>query len=221
MKKFLFSFLAASTLLWTSCSTTTTDGSDNDTTVVMNMDAPAAGTRTVRTQLSESDPYIDLRTGQPLRVRMGEGGLYTGESGDLDLYVNTNTGDTFYRGEAYPVSGHLMRDAGGAYAIDQSWFNTQYSDDNTGSDMTMSGGNMDSDPDKIRVEEDGDYKMKNKDGDIKEKLKVDGDGKDVKYKYKDDATDTKIKMTEDQIKIKDANGKTEIESDGSIKTKPR
>lgn len=219
MTKSILSFLACSSLLWTACSSTSTDGSDNDTTVVIDGDAPATATRTVRTQLSESDSYIDLRTGQPLRIRMGESGLYTAESGgDLDLYVNTSTGDTFYRGEAFPVSGHIMREAGGAYNIDQTWFDTEYSDNTNsgaGAELPVTG-----DAEKMRVEEDGDYKMKNKEGDIKEKLKVDGDGKDMKYKYKDDATDTKVKMTEDQIKIKDKTGKTEIESDGSIKTKP-
>ena len=210
MKKSLLLLAASGSLMWTSCSTTTDeDGSDNDTTVVMNADAPATATRTVRTQLSESDSYIDLRTGQPLRIRMGASGVYTAESGDdLDLFVNTTTGDTFYRGEAFPVSGHVMRDPGGSYAIDQAWFDTEYA------------GSADTDPDKMRVEDDGDYKMKNKDGDVKEKLKVDGDGKDVKYKYKDDEADTKVKMTEDQIKVKDKTGKTEIESDGSVKQKP-
>lgn len=220
MKTSLMLLAATSAFAWASCSSTTSEGSDNDTTVVMNMDAPAAGTRSVRTQLSESDSYIDLRTGQPLRIRMGETGLYTAETGDLDLYVNTTTGDTFYRGEAYPVSGHVMRDAGGAYSIDQMWFDTEYSGGNmssaSGAELPVTG-----DAEKVRTEEDGDYKMKNKDGDVKEKLKVDGDGKDVKYKYKDDATDTKVKMTEDQIKIKDKTGKTEIESDGSVKQKPR
>jgi hypothetical protein len=218
-KSHLLLFVAFTSLGWTACSTTTTDDNenDNDTSVVMNADAPATGTRTVITELSESDQYVDLRTGKPIRIRRGESGLYMAESGDLDLFVNTTTGDTFYRGEAFPVSGHVMRDPGGSYTIDESWFNTQYSDTRS-SDMGMG---TDTDPDKMRVEDDGDYKMKNKDGDIKEKLKVDGDGKDMKYKYKDDENDTKVKMTEDQIKIKDQNGKTEIESDGSVKQKPR
>ena len=217
MNKSLMLLAASCALATSACNTTTTEGSDNDTTVVMNMDAPAAGTRTVRTQLAESDSYIDLRTGQPLRIRMSESGYYTAETGgDLDLFVNTTSGDTFYRGEAFPVSGHVMRDPGGAYSIDKTWFDTEYGDIASG--MMISG---DTDPDKIRVEDDGDYKIKNKDGDVKEKLKVDGDGKDVKYKYKNDATDTKIKMTEDQIKVKDKTGKTEIESDGSVKQKPR
>lgn len=220
MNKSPLAFLSGAALLMASCSTMNDGDSDNDTTVVINTDAPATGTRTVRTQLAESDQYVDLRTGQPLRIRMGESGYYTAENGDLDLYVNTSTGDTFYRGEAFPVSGHLMRDAGGSYTVDQSWFNTQYSDNggmtSGGNDLPITG-----DAEKVRVEEDGDYKLKNNGDDVKEKLKVDGDGKDMKYKYKNDATDTKVKMTEDQIKIKDANSKTEIESDGSIKTKPR
>ena len=219
MNKSILSLLACSTLLWASCSTMSDndDASDNDTTVLMNADAPATGTRTVLTELSESDSYVDLRTGKPIRIRRGESGLYTTETGDeLSYYVNTVTRDTFYRGEAYPVSGHLMRDPGGDWMVDETWFNAQYSDAMNTTNTT----GMSSDPDKVRVEEDGDYKMKNKDGDIKEKLKVDGDGKDMKYKYKDDENDTKVKMTEDQIKIKDANGKTEIESDGSVKHKP-
>lgn len=220
MNKSILLLAASCAIASSACNTSTNEGGDNDTTVVMNMDAPATSTRTVRTQLSESDSYIDLRTGQPLRVRMGESGLYTAESGDLDLYVNTTTGDTFYRGEAFPVSGHVMRDPGGAYSIDQTWFDTQYGNDNmsasTGQELPVTG-----EAEKARTEEDGDYKLKNNEGDVKEKLKVDGDGKDMKYKYKDDATDTKVKMTEDQIKIKDKSGKTEIESDGSVKQKPR
>lgn len=213
MTKTAFSLLAATALLWAGCSTTTTEeGGDADTVTVMNEGEGAATstttttTTTVATQLSESDSYVDLSTGKPIRIRMNESGLYTGDLGDLRLYVNTTTGDTFYGGEAYRVNGHLMR-SGDTWDVDQTWLSTQ-------------SAGMNNDPTKVRVEEDGDYKMKYKEGDIKEKLKVDGDGKDMKYKYKDDEADAKIKMTEDQIKVKDASGKTEIESDGSVKHKP-
>ena len=213
MNKHTLPLVAFSALALASCSTMGDNDKEgsNDTTIVVNDDAGSGGTGAmVRTQLSESDSYIDLRTGNPVRIRRSASGLYTADAGDLGLYVNTNTGDTFYGGEAYRVNGHLMRGTSGDWDVDPTWLSSQNSADG-----------MINDPEKITTEEDGDYKMKYKEGDVKEKLKVDGDGKDVKYKYKDDEADTKIKMTEDQIKIKDPSGKTEIESDGSIKTKPR
>jgi hypothetical protein len=215
MQKSLLPLVVLAVCLSASCSTTTENDQDSnsDSTVLVEdngTDGNAA--LTARTQLSESDSYIDLRTGKPIRIRRGENGLYMSESGDLGIYVNTTTSDTFYGGQAFNVGGHLLHNDGSDWEVDQNWLNSQ--------SATNYGDGMLNEPEKVQVQDDGDYKAKYKEGDIKEKMKVDADGKDMKYKYKDDENDTKLKITDDQIKYKDPNGKTEIESDGSIKNKP-
>jgi hypothetical protein len=160
------------------------------------------GTSTVA--LSETDSYIDLKTGKTIRIRRdpSTNQYTTAEMTPLDIYVNTTSRDTFWGPSATRVNGALMRGDDGMYTVDE-----------------------------LRIERNGDgYKAKSEDGDFKIKeneneLKIkDGDMKiksnENEYKYKDG--DTKIKSNENETKIKTSDSKTEIDHrTGEVKTNPR
>jgi hypothetical protein len=176
--------------------TTTTD------TVTTTSVTPSGSTR--RVVLSESDGYIDLRTGKAIRIRRDTiQNVYTREDlTPLDIYVNTTTMDTFWGPEAVPVNNALIRDEAGMYTVDE-----------------------------LRVEQNGDgYKAKTDDGEFKVKeneneLKMkDGDAKvksnENEYKYKDGSV--KVKSNEKETVIKDKNSKTTIDNKtGDVTTKSR
>ncbi len=223
MKKIFLPALAITALAASCTSSNETNTTvNNDTTMVApGTNTTVTTTRTIITPLDESAKYIDLRSGRQIALRKNDMGIYSSDMGDLDLYYNPATNDTFYMGEAYPVNGHLMRQ-GTDYTVDRSWFETTYPTAyNTGSTATASGSlPVTGEAEKMRVEADGDMKMKNDDGTIKEKYKQDGEGDDMKYKVKNKETGEKVKVTEDQIKIKDASGtKTVVERDGDVKVK--
>lgn len=238
MKKNLLPLLALGALFAASCTSNTETHNTTinaDTAIVdpamTTTRVKRTVTRTVITQLNEKTRYVDLRTGKKINVRKNDMGFYTSDAGELDLYYDPTTRDTFYMGEAYPVNGHLVRGADNTYTLDRSWFDTQYPDAYNPAidEMAMPDGAISPDgaalpvtgePEKMRTESDGDMKMKNSDPNVKEKLKVDGEGDDMKYKLKNKQTGEKVKVTEDQVKVRDANGnKTVIEKDGDVKRK--
>jgi len=194
------SAMAMAAMAITSCkdddSTTTT------TDTVATVTTPSGSTR--RVVLSETDGYIDLKTGKTIRIhRDTVQDIYVTEDlAPLDIYVNTTTRDTFWGPEAIFVNNALIRDDAGMYTVDE-----------------------------MRVEQNGDgYKAKTEDGELKVKdneneLKMkDGDAKvksnENEYKYKDG--DTKIKSNENETKIKTSSSKTNINHNtGEVTTKDR
>jgi len=180
--------------------TTTTTTTDSNSSAVVT-EAAAPGRRIV---LSETDSYIDLKTGKTIRIRRDTvQNIYIQEDmTPLDIYVNTASMDTFWGPEAVPVNNALIHDDAGMWTVDE-----------------------------LRVERNGEgYKAKSEDGETKIKeneneLKMkDGDAKlkvnEDEYKYKDG--DTKIKGNENKTKIKTKDSKTEIDHrTGEVKTKDR
>jgi hypothetical protein len=181
---------------------------DDDATTTTTADTVSTVTTTSgstrRVVLSESDGYIDLKTGKTIHIRRDTiQNVYTQEDlTPLDIYVNTVSLDTFWGPEAISVNNALIRDDAGMYSVDE-----------------------------MRVERNGDgYKAKTEDGELKVKdneneLKMkDGDAKlksnENETKYKDDGI--KVKSNENETKIKTKDSKTTIDNKtGEVETKKR
>ena len=204
--KILLTMALGSTLFMASCSdnTSSTTTTTTDSTIGAGVTTTTTTTTTQVPVLSETDSYIDLKTGKTIHIRRDpSSNVYVSdEMPQLDIYVNTNTRDTFWGPEAVSVNNALVFDGPGMWTVDE-----------------------------MRVERNGEgYKAKSADGELKIKENEnefkakDGDAKvksnEDEYKYKDDGL--KIKSNENKTKIKTDDTKTEIDhKTGEVKTKDR
>src|SRR5690349_18396159 len=111
--KLLLTMALGTSLLAASCS-------DDSTTTTTTTDSLSTGTTTTTTTttttqvpvLSETDSYIDLKTGKAIHIRRDPStNVYVSdEMPQLDIYVNTNTRDTFWGPEAVSVNNALVYD---------------------------------------------------------------------------------------------------------------
>ena len=199
---FLSAVVLAAVTVTSSCKDNDSTTTTTDSVSTTEISTTSGSTR--RVVLSESDGYIDLKTGKAIRIKRDTiQNIYLAEDQTpLDIYVNTTTMDTFWGPEAITVNNALIRDDAGMYIADE-----------------------------MRVERHGDgYKAKSEDGELKVKaneneLKIkDGDAKmksnENEYKYKDDGI--KVKSNENETKIKTKDSKTTINNrTGEATTKDR
>jgi hypothetical protein len=107
----------------------------------------------------EKNRYIDLRTGEPIKVEKDSTGIWV--NGDtrkpVYIYVDTKNHDTIYGKTGEVINGHVIKGTDNAY-----WYDAD-------------------------ANEAGDYKKKIDDGDVKiktddNKIKVDGETGEKKVK---------------------------------------
>jgi hypothetical protein len=141
-----------------------------------------------RDNTTGSQRYVDPNTGAPvdLYYNKEEKMTYNRETDKpVDLYINTNTGDTVYGKGRYVVNGYIVRGEDGVFRLDNSRVEMD------GDELKIIGQNGS----KLKVDDD---EMKYKDGD--------------EYKVKRDGDETKIKT--DDKKIKKEEGKpTKVKDD--------
>jgi|GEM_PF-2275828 len=209
MRKLLSVTLALGTACLAACDsgTDTTTTNDSTATVVTNETSGSTDqtiTMSANPPLSETDTYLDLKTGKTFKVRKdSQSGIYVGENMEpLDIYVNTNTRDTFSGPEGLLVNNALIF-SNGAYTVDE-----------------------------LKVKRNGEgYKAKSEDGEYKEKSNEneyklkDGSVKvkanENEYKYKDKDAGVKVKSNENETKIKTPDEKIKIDDEGNVERKPR
>lgn len=154
------------------------------------------------TSLSAADDYLDLGTGNNVRIRQNSSGAgYTSESGgNLGLIVNTATRDTFWGPTGQLVNGYVVY-RNSVWNVDDM----KLERNGEGFKLKSSDGEQ-----KIKMNE-NETKIKNGEG----KLKV----SDGEIKYKDDSV--KIKSNGHETKIKTKDQKTTIDRHGNVETRSR
>lgn len=113
----------------------------------------------------EKGRYIDLRSGQALKIEKDSAGAYVNADTREPVYmcVDTKKHDTIYGKTGEVINGHVVRDANNVYVYDKDESNENYQ------------------------ARSGDYKKKVDDGEVKiktdeKKIKKDEDGRKVKDK---------------------------------------
>jgi len=178
-----------------------------------------------RVVLSETETYVDLRTGTIFRLHWDAptNTYVRDDSLPLDIYAGTIGLDTFWGAQAIPVNNSLIRDGAGYYTVDQALMERKVKENENELKVKGDGYKIKENENGLQVK-DEDSKLKTNENEFKlknEDAKIKSNENGIQIKDGED----KIKANENELKMKDGDSKVKAneneykEKDGDAKLK--